>query len=141
MQNLWRCRCRRVIDLKLNICAKNQNERGTCEQGLSTQTTSEHNPLQSTFYVVGCLLHIRREFSSKQFSERKLEHKNSLTLEPNENVISMENIAVQVHQGNKVLNGKMRVPNFFEQRYIFLCFYSSVLIILMLCKLVSCEIK
>ena len=75
MQNLWRCRCRRVVDLKLPICVKNPNERGTCEWRLLTKTTSEHNPLQSTFCVVSCFLHIRREFSLKQFSERKLERK------------------------------------------------------------------
>jgi len=34
----------------------------------------------------------------------------------------MENIVVHVHQGNKVLHGKMHVQNVFEQRDISLCF-------------------
>ena len=33
-----------------------------------TQTTREHNPVQSNFYDVSCLLHVRREFSLQQFS-------------------------------------------------------------------------
>ena len=37
------------------------------EWGLLTQTTSEYNPVQSIFYDVSCLLHVRREFSLKCF--------------------------------------------------------------------------
>ena len=44
---------------------ENPNERGTSEWGLFTQTTSEYNPVQSNFYDVSCLLHVRREFSLK----------------------------------------------------------------------------
>ena len=39
---------------------KNPNERG-----LFTQTTSEYKPVESNFYDVSCLLHVRREFSLK----------------------------------------------------------------------------
>ena len=40
----------------------------------------------------------------------------------NANLLAMENIAVHVHQGNKVLNGKMHLQKFFQQRDISLCF-------------------
>ena len=44
-----------------------------------TQTTSEFNPVQSTFYDVSCLLHVTREFSLKQFSKHKFKNKSSRT--------------------------------------------------------------
>ena len=47
------------------VCVKNLNERGRSEWGFLTQTTSECNPVQSTFYFVTRLLHVRREFSLK----------------------------------------------------------------------------
>ena len=53
--------------------SKTPDERGTSERGFLTQTTSAYIPVQRTLYVVSCLLHVRREFSLKQFSERKVE--------------------------------------------------------------------
>ena len=55
-------------------CLCQKPERAGYER-VRTQTTSEYNPVQRTFYVASCLLHLRREFSLKQFSERKLETK------------------------------------------------------------------
>ena len=47
-------------------CLCQKPERARYERvGLLTQTTSEFNPVQSTFYDVSCLLHITREFSLK----------------------------------------------------------------------------
>ena len=43
-------------------------------------------------------------------------NKNSLTIEPNANLIAIENITVHVHQGNKVVNGKMH-SKFFLKKY------------------------
>ena len=34
-------------------------------------------------------------------------------MEPNANLIALENIAVPVHQENKVLNGKMHLQKFY----------------------------
>ena len=130
MQNFWRCRCCRVVDLKLPICVKNPNEWATCEWGLFIQTTSEHKPLTKYCLCRELFLAHKTRIFIETVSWTQVRKKNLLILEPN------ANIAVQAHQGNKVLNGNMRVQNFFEQRYIFLCFYLSVLIFLMLCKLV-----
>ena len=56
----------------MRVCSRvclcqDPNEQGTNEWGLSTQTRSEHNPLQSTFYDVSCLLHTSGEFSLKSY--------------------------------------------------------------------------
>ena len=68
----------------LFTCFCQKPERARHEQVRAFDT---NNSVQSTFYVVSSLLQIRREFSLKWFSERKLE-----TV-----LIAMENIAVHVH--------------------------------------------
>ena len=42
----------------VSCLSQNPNEQGMSARGLLTQTMSEENPVQSTFYDVNCLLHI-----------------------------------------------------------------------------------
>lgn len=74
------------------------------EQVRAADTNNEWIPVHSTIYDVSSLLHVKNIFT-EIFFLTQIRNKNSTTREPKANLIAVENIAV--HEGNKMLNGKM----------------------------------